>query len=181
MPHAPRSGRIFPEALAFTCSYHSCMRLRNGTRRAHGANSTHRHDSRGSALRRDTTPTGHGGFPSPFSAYFFAGPHVAWALKVSASHHHPKTACEHAPRSPRELVYALVPASKSACVELSQSLCARALAFASFEPMPSAWQILPCDLHGGMRSPRQVATAGRMTIRPNMPERRRQWPPGPSA
>ena len=123
----------------------------------------------------------HGGFAFTVLRHFFAGPHAAWALKVSASHHHPKTACEHAPRSLRELVYALVPASKSACVELSQSLCARALAFASFEPMPSAWQILPCDLHGGMRGPRQVATAGRVTIRPNMPERRRQWPPGPSA
>ena len=123
----------------------------------------------------------HGGFAFAVLRHFFAGPHAAWALKVSASHHHPRTACEHAPRSPRELVYALVPASKSACVELSQSLCARALAFASFEPMPSAWQILPCGLHGGMRGPRQVATAGRMTIRPNMPERRRQWPPGPSA
>ena len=171
MPHAPRSGRIFPEALAFTCSYHSCMRMRNGTRRAHGANSTHRHEDLHS-----------GGTRRPRRLclcrflHFFAGPHAAWALKVSASHHHPKTACEHAPRSLRELVYALVPASKSACVELSQSLCARALAFASFEPMPSAWQILPCGLHGGMRGPRQVATAGRMTIRPSMPERRRQWP-----
>ena len=147
------------------------MRMRNGTRRAHGANSTHRHEDLHS-----------GGTRRPRRLclcrflHFFAGPHAAWALKVSASHHHPKTACEHAPRSLRELVYALVPASKSACVELSQSLCARALAFASFEPMPSAWQILPCGLHGGMRGPRQVATAGRMTIRPSMPERRRQWP-----
>ena len=117
---------------------------------------------------------------APCDKSFHRGP-ISGPRVSRHTHASTRSPCEHAPRSLRELVYALVPASKSACVELSQSLCARALAFASFEPMPSAWQILPCGLHGGMRGPRQVATAGRMAIRPNMPERRRQWPPGPSA